>query len=514
MTEPLQTEPLSARRRMLILVAMTGSLSMIMMDTTVVGVALAAIGRDLGLGESSLAWVVNAYLLAMATLIALGGRFGDMIGKNRAFSIGVTIFAGASLWCGLSTSGWMLISARVLQAVGAVLMQPASSAIVISTATPGREGRTMGIYIGISMLSLAIGPVLGGVITDRFGWHWIFFINLPIAALALVLAAIAKPPAIRSAERRIDGLSVVLLVLSLPLLIGGIQQAGSWGLGQPLVLGMITAGFFGLAMFLRRQARVDDPVFHLKLLRDRGFLADALMLGLMQFALTGTVIQLSVMLQSTFQLNPEQAGIATLPLMIPVLLFVQVSGRLYDRFGVRRLAVPAAAAASSAVVLLGVGAIQESMGLLMTGMVLLGIAIPFVNMPANTDGMSRNEGVNRGQASGVLQTFRMVGSTLGIALTTSVIGVVSRQAPGDGINRCPDVDPELLARASRGNLKDLAALVESAPEACIAFVREEIARGIGWGFIIAGLVASLATIAALWWTPKNSQASEPREPPV
>ena len=453
--------------------------------------------------------MVNAYLLAMATLIALGGRVGDMIGKNRAFSIGVTIFAAASLWCGLSTSGWMLISARVLQAVGAVLMQPASSAIVISTATPGREGRTMGIYIGISMLSLAIGPVLGGVITDRFGWHWIFFINLPIAALALVLAAIAKPPAIRSAERRIDGLSVVLLVLSLPLLIGGIQQAGSWGLGQPLVLGMITAGFFGLAMFLRRQARVDDPVFHLKLLRDRGFLADALMLGLMQFALTGTVIQLSVMLQSTFQFNPAQAGIATLPLMIPVLLFVQVSGRLYDRFGVRRLAVPAAAAASSAVVLLGVGAIQESMGLLITGMVLLGIAIPFVNMPANTDGMSRNEGVNRGQASGVLQTFRMVGSTLGIALTTSVIGVVSRQAPGDGIDRCPDVDPEVLARASRGNLKDLAALVESAPEACVAFVREEIARGIGWGFIIAGLVASLATIAALWWTPRPEAASPP-----
>ena len=123
MTEPLQTEPLSARRRVLILVAMTGSLSMIMMDTTVVGVALAAIGRDLGLGESNLAWVVNAYLLAMAALIALGGRVGDMIGKNRAFSIGVTIFAGASLWCGLSTSGWMLISARVLQAVGAVLME-------------------------------------------------------------------------------------------------------------------------------------------------------------------------------------------------------------------------------------------------------------------------------------------------------------------------------------------------------------------------------------------------------
>ena len=134
-------------------------------------------------------------------------------------------------------------------------------------------------------------------------------------------------------------------------------------------------------------------------------------------------------------------------------------------------------------------------------MILLGTAIPFVNMPSNTDGMSRNEGVNRGQASGVLQTFRMVGSTLGIALTTSVIGIVSRRSPSDGAEVCPDIDPELLGRASRGNLKELAELVATAPEACVEFVREEIARGIGWGFIIAGLVASLATIAALWWTP-------------
>ena len=204
---------LSPRRRALILVAMTGSLSMIMMDTTVVGVALAQIGRDLGLGESQLAWVVNAYLLALAALIALGGRIGDLVGKNRAFMVGVTIFALASLLCGLATSGSMLIAARVLQAVGAVLMQPASGAIVISTAAPGREGRTMGIYIGISMLSLAIGPVLGGIVTERFGWHWIFFINLPIAALALALAAWARPPAIRSADRAIDAPSIAMLVV-------------------------------------------------------------------------------------------------------------------------------------------------------------------------------------------------------------------------------------------------------------------------------------------------------------
>ena len=501
---------LSPRRRALILVAMTGSLSMIMMDTTVVGVALAQIGRDLGLGESQLAWVVNAYLLALAALIALGGRIGDLVGKNRAFTVGVTIFALASLLCGLATSGSMLIAARVLQAVGAVLMQPASGAIVISTAAPGREGRTMGIYIGISMLSLAIGPVLGGIVTDRFGGHWIFFINLPIAAIALVLAAWARPPAIRSADRAIDAPSIAMLVVSLPLLVGGIQEMGSTELGRWTPYAMILGGLLGLLAFLRRQGRVANPVLQMKLLRDRGFLADAAMLGLMQFALTGTVIQLSVLLQSTFALDPEAAGYATLPLMLPVLLFVQVSGRLYDRFGVRRLAIPAAIAASGAVVLLGVGSLTMSMSVLVAAMFLLGCAIPFVNMPSNTDGMRRIGPENRGQASGVLQTFRMFGSTLGIAFMTAMVGAVGRREV-DSSTVCEGVDAGVVERAGRGDLGDLATLVGSASDACVEFVRTEIARGIGWGFVFAGLVASLATVAAIAWRPSSSPASSTEE---
>lgn len=501
---------LSPRRRALILVAMTGSLSMIMMDTTVVGVALAQIGRDLGLGESQLAWVVNAYLLALAALIALGGRVGDLIGKNRAFMVGVTVFALASLLCGLATSGPMLIGARVLQAVGAVLMQPASGAIVISTAAPGREGRTMGIYIGISMLSLAIGPVLGGIVTERFGWHWIFFINLPIAAVALMLAVWARPPAIRSKDRTIDATSIAMLVVSLPLLVGGIQESGSTELGRWIPYGMIVAGLLGLLAFLRRQGRVDNPVLEMKLLRDRGFLADASMLGLMQFALTGTVIQLSVLLQSTFALDPEAAGYATLPLMLPVLLFVQVSGRLYDRFGVRRLAIPAAIAASGAVVLLGIGSLTRSMSVLIAAMFLLGCAIPFVNMPSNTDGMRRIGPENRGQASGVLQTFRMFGSTLGIAFMTAMVGAVGRRDV-DSSTVCDGVDAGVVERAGRGDLGDLATLVGSASDACVEFVRTEIARGIGWGFVFAGLVASLATVAAIAWRPSSSPTSPTEE---
>jgi MFS family permease len=266
---------------------------------------------------------------------------------------------------------------------------------------------------------------------------------------------------------------------------------------------MIVAGLVGLVAFLRRQGRVANPVLQMNLLRDRGFLADATMLGLMQFALTGTVIQLSVLLQSTFALDPESAGYATLPLMLPVLLFVQVSGRLYDRFGVRRLAIPAAIAASSAVVLLGVGSLTRSMSVLVAAMFLLGCAIPFVNMPSNTDGMRRIGPENRGQASGVLQTFRMFGSTLGIAFMTAMVGVVGRR-DAKSAAVCDGVDPGVVERAGRGDLGDLATLIGSASDACVEFVRTEIARGIGWGFVLAGLVASLATLAAIAWRPPPS----------
>ena len=494
---------LTSRHRWLILVAMTGSLAMIMMDTTVVGVALATIGEELGLDETTQAWVVNGYLLAMASLIALGGRIGDLIGKARAFRIGVSVFAISSLGCGLSESGSMLIGFRVLQAVGAVLMQPASSAMVVSIAEPGREGRFMGFYIGISMLGLVAGPVLGGVIATHLGWSWIFFINLPIAAFALLMTFLVRLPALRDPQKGLDLVSVALLVLSLPLCIGALQQAGSWGFLDPRTLAGIAIGFVGLVFFIRRQAKVARPLVNLELLRDRGFLADAGMLGLMQFALTGTAIQLPILTQATWGFDAQQAGLATLPLVVPVVLLVQVAGRLYDRFGVRRLAVPAAVIASMSVVLLGAASINRSLPLLFAGMVLLGMSMPFVNMPANTDGMRRVGQDRRGLASGLLQTVRMTGSTVGVAVTAAIAANFELGAEALSKLDCGDVAPETIQRAASGDPKafsSVAAMVPTGSE-CLDVIRQGISSGIGWGFVVAGLVASTGVIAAICWRP-------------
>ena len=496
-------EQLSSRHRWLILVVMTGSLAMIMMDTTVVGVALATIGEELGLDETTQAWVVNAYLLAMASLIALGGRIGDLIGKALAFRIGVSVFALSSLGCGLAESGSMLIGFRIVQAVGAVLMQPASSAMVVSVAEPGREGRFMGFYIGISMLGLVAGPVLGGVIATHLGWSWIFYVNLPIAAFALLMTFRVRLPALRDPQKGLDLLSVLLVVVSLPLCIGFLQQAGRWGFLDPRTLAGVGIGFAGLVFFVRRQGRVARPLVNLELLRDRGFLTDAAMLGLIQFALTGTAIQLPILTQATWGFDAQQAGLATLPLVVPVVFLVQVAGRLYDRFGVRRLAIPAAVISSLSVVLLGLAAINRSLPMLFTGMLVLGISMPFVSMPANTDGMRRVGQARRGIASGLIQTVRMTGSTVGVAVTAAI--AANFEIGADALARldCGDVASETIQRAASGDPKAFASVAAVMPTGsdCLDVIRQGISNGIGWGFVVAGIVASMSVFAAIRWQP-------------
>ncbi len=182
-------------RRWLVLFAMTGSLAMILLDVTVVGVALTTIGEDLGLSHAEKQWVMNGYTLAMASLIALCGRLADSFGRVRSFVLGMLVFTIASAMCGVAQSGLMLVAGRAVQGVGAALMQPASSSIVIGSFAPGERGKAMGVYVGIPMLFLTLGPMVGGVLTDLWSWRACFFLNIPIALFAMVMTFVAKPDA-------------------------------------------------------------------------------------------------------------------------------------------------------------------------------------------------------------------------------------------------------------------------------------------------------------------------------
>ncbi|MCE2884839.1 MAG: MFS transporter [Planctomycetaceae bacterium] len=428
-TDPTPHDPRPPRRG-LILLALTGSLSMIFVDLTVTAVAGPKIGADLGLSPTGIAWIANAYMVALAAAMAIGGRLGDILGKRTTFLAGVLGFAGASALCGAATSAELLIAGRVLQGLSACLMQPASSALVIETFPQGERGRAMGIYIGVSMSFFAIGPVLGGLLSEYAGWRWVFFINLPIALAAIALVLAARTPNRRSEDRSLDLASAGLLAAGLPLAIYALQDGaeadpatGALRILQPAHLAMLAAGAVLSAVFIWRQLRAARPLVRLALLAEPRLRANVLLIGIMQFAMASLVVQGSIYAQDVLGYSAAQAGMSLMPMLIPVILVARRAGKLYDRIGVRPLARFGTIVATLGLATWGTGSIVVSYGVIATGMALLGLGVAFIMSPANTDTLSGVPDETRGQISGIVQTFRQIGGAAGVAFAATVAGV-------------------------------------------------------------------------------------------
>ena len=415
-------------RRWLVLAAMTGSLAMIFVDMTVVGVALPRVGAALGMDAVSQNWIVTSYLLALASLMALGGRVGDLVGKVPAFVAGVAVFAAASVVCAASAGPVQMIAGRVLQGIGACLMQPASGALVIGAFAPGERGKAMAAYITIPLLFMALGPVLGGLIVERAGWPWVFWVNVPIAALAIALTLAARPRDARSPDRAIDWPGGAMLLVGLPAFVYGIQQLGAPRLVQegaasfdPVPVAAIAFGAVLLAAFVRRQLRHPRPLLRLRLFADRALAADAITIACMQFAMTGLIIAGSVYAQDVLGFEPVAAGASLLPLLAPTILVAHVAGRWYDRSGPRAPASWGTALASVGLLVQAGGAWQVSYPAMAAGMFVLGLGIAFTMSPTNTDALGRVPHHERGQVSGLVQTMRQVGGSVGVAVVAATV---------------------------------------------------------------------------------------------
>lgn len=428
-TDPGPVNP----KRWLVLVAMTGSLSMIMLDQTVVSVALPTMGRELSLSPGAQQWVVNAYVLALAALVALGGKAADLLGPRRAFRSGVTLFFLASVGCGLAPAGPLgeatIIAFRTLQGAGAALMVPVSAAIVIAAFGPSERGRAMAIFAGISQVFVALGPLIGGLLTEYVSWRAVFFLNVPVGIATLVLVAVAPVPAERVPGTVVRPLDVVLVVAGLAVTTFAIQAAGAVGL-SPGVLVLLAAGVGATAWFVVRQIRASDPLIHVRLFTDRGFTGAAVVMGFVQFGLLGLVLYSSIYLQELLGFGPMQAGLAVLPLILPLTVAAQVGGRWYDRAGVRGPVL-------TGLVLCAVGTVVWLLALpgldyarQTPGMALVGLGLGLTLSPTNTDALSRVGATERTQASGVVQTVRQLGGTLGVAVIGAVVIAADADLPG------------------------------------------------------------------------------------
>jgi EmrB/QacA subfamily drug resistance transporter len=497
----------------LTLIAMTGSLSMIFVDQTVVSVALPRIQSDLAVSQSDLQWIVNAYVLSLAVTVALGGKLGDKFGRVRAFIAGVVVFAIASVFCGLAPGEGVIIAARVFQGMGAALMLPSSAAIVIESFDIRERGKAMAIYVGVAQAFLAIGPLLGGFLTQYLSWRWVFLINLPVGGLALLMTYISKPRGMEPGGGEVRPVYVALLMLGMFAFVFGLQQGHEWGWSSPVTLGFLSAGLILLEIFSFIQMKSDEPLIQLKLFRNPAFAVDNVLLFCIQFAMISIIVFGAIYLQNNLGFSPLKAGLALMPIIFSVVLMSQVSGRLFDRLGVK---VPAL----TGTFLIALGFLSQAPFLegaefrrILPGMILMGLGIGFVMVPTSTDALNRAGSEFRGQGSGVVQTMRQIGATVGLASIGGLVATVQ------------GMEVSKLIKGFKGSeevRRSLAPLVKSALEGQSDAVRElsgispelvsklhtAVAKSIAAGYYFAGSVVLAAFFMALIFMRSGRQYDE------
>ena len=416
-------------RRWWTLAAMCFALFMVMLDNTVVNVALPSIQNDLHSSIAGLQWTVNAYTLAFGVLLVTGGRLGDIFGRRRVFLTGVLVFAASSLFIGFSQSSAWLIGGRAAQGVGAALMMPATLSIITNVFPPHERGRAIGTWAGVSALALAIGPVLGGLLVEHVSWQSIFFINLPVAAGAIAITLFAtRESRDETVLPTVDYAGVAAFTAGMLALTLALVEAGEWGWGSMRVLGLFAVAAVALAAFARIERRVKVPMVDFGFFRSRTFLGANIVAFIVSFAMLGMFFFLTLYMQNILRYSPLEAGIRFLPSTLMVILVAPIAGRQTDRVGPRPLIVAGLTLVAVSLVWQSFLTPTSGFGFLLPGFILMGIGIALTMSPMSTAAMNAVDQSKAGVASGILSMNRMIGGTLGIAVLGTFIGQTSSRA--------------------------------------------------------------------------------------
>jgi len=398
------------------------ALFMIMLDNTVVNVALPAIKADLGITTSELEWTVAAYALTFASLLLTGGKLGDLLGRRLIFVIGLVVFTLSSLACGLSSSAPELIGARAVQGVGAALMMPATLSIISATFAVRERGTAIGIWAGVSAMALAIGPLLGGLITEHISWNWIFFVNVPIGVLAVVSAFVVVPESRdTSHEQRLDLPGLLTSGIGLFSLVYALIEANNYGWWSARILGLFAVAAVALGAFVLLEMRQRLPLLDLTLFRSGTFAGANLVAILVTLAMFGIFVFFPIYMQTFRGWSPTQAGAALLPWTLMVVIFAPIAGKLSDHVGSRWLISGGMSVVAICCLWLSTVTLHSSFWHMLPGFILGGLGMSFVMTPMSAAAMGAAPVAKAGVASGVLNTFRQVGVALGIGITGAIV---------------------------------------------------------------------------------------------
>ncbi len=411
------------------LVAVAFGLFMIMLDNTVVNVALPSIERDLHISISELEWVVNAYALTFGVLLLTGGKLADLLGRRRIFMVGLVIFTASSFFCGIANGAGALIGARTVQGVGAALMNPATLSIITATFPQRQRGMAIGIWAGVSAMALAIGPLVGGFISEHWSWSWVFFINVPIGILGLFAARIfIDETRDTSHEQRLDPLGLLTSAIALFALTYALIEANSYGWGSGRIIGLFVVAAVFLVVFVLLELRQRIPMLDLSLFKNVTFAGANTVMLLVGLAMFGVFFFVSLFVQNVMHYSPTEAGASFMPMTVLIVLVAAPAGRLSDTIGSRWLVGIGQVLLAVCLLLFSRLDAAADYWNLLPAMVVGGFGMALSMSPLTSSAMSAVPVAKAGVGSAVINSMRQVGGSIGIALMGAIIA--SQAVPG------------------------------------------------------------------------------------
>jgi len=402
--------------------AVAFGLFMIMLDNTVVFVALSSIQSDLHISQSELEWVVSGYALTFAVLMLTGGKLADMFGRRRIFIVGLAIFTASSLACGLATGAGFLIGARVVQGVGAALMNPATLSIIVATFPPRQRGTAIGIWVGVSAMALAIGPLIGGILTEQINWSWIFFINVPVGIAGIIVSRLVITESRdESEEQRLDLPGLLSSAIGLFGLTYALIEGNNYGWSSGRILASFAVAAIGLVSFVVLEHRQRVPMLDLSLFKNSTFAGANLTMLLVALAMFGVFFFNSLYLGQVLGYSPIQTGAAFLPLTVLIVFVAPLAGRFSDKIGSRWLMGAGLVLLSGSLLSFSTLGVDSSFWDIVPGLVLGGFGMSLAMTPTTAAAMGSVPVDKAGVGSAVLNSMRQVGGSLGIALMGAIV---------------------------------------------------------------------------------------------
>jgi EmrB/QacA subfamily drug resistance transporter len=496
MTERIRSLQMNdGNRRWWALGAMCFALFMIMLDNTVVNVALPSIQRSLHASTASLEWTVNAYTLSFAVLLVTGGRLGDLFGRRRVFLAGVVVFALSSGAIGFSPSDTWLVVWRAIQGTGSAMMMPATLSIITNAFPAEERGKAIGTWAGVSALALAIGPVLGGFLVQSVSWQSIFFLNLPVAVGAVIVTLFAvRESRDQSARQRVDGWGVLTLTSGLAALVLALVEGNEWHWGSTRELALFAFAALALGAFAAVERRQPSPMVDFSFFRSRTFLGANIVAFIVSFAMLAMFFFMALYMQNVLHFTPLQAGVRFLPSTLMIVVIAPLAGRMADRVGPRPLMTFGLTAVAGALFWQSHLTVSSGYGALLPGFVLMGIGMAFVMSPMSTAAMNSVEPAKAGVASGILSMNRMVGGTFGVAVLGAMVATLGR-------SRINQLLPSLPANARAHLATGLGsgAVPHGVPPQIVEAGRSAFVYALHYGLLMGSAVALLGAFTA-WAT--------------